>query len=580
MNAAEPKLRMGGGAAELRPPGEVMRLSRLGSFFPTRLSFMQSLIRRMNREGWRFSRPLFELDGEGYGRAVYRVELAGRCYSLVAFSQALPDEARSDRVIAEAWDATFALYDGEPDPAALERLAANVPLQEAGRFQPQELVLSRANKSMRVFNHVAERLASGQQPDGALLAQVGYLMRTTAVYGNGKFGIADRARVERRPELKGPFQAEMLTVYLIRCFTLDLVEHVARSRNPSGFVPLDPALKRFLGVGNSTGLGMAPFLITHPELIHNWIAARETALARVCGLTSASPEQRRFFCSLIERAGLHAGQWIVADARQAGRIAALRDDLARLLSLAQDEAPWSSPQPWDALFQAGRDFSLEGQEMLVSLLLEPHGALVDALTETMDAPSPSALDPTMTVAALIRTLEEVYDWALALDFTKAGEQSLFWYVSEEKQEPRLGKRYEEAGVELEMPLGIAREMQGLWRALKEEDAGERLAAFLLRRPEFRHSVRRVQAVCRHPYGEIRDNLLAESCLPIDLLRCKLSFFGAAKFDPKSDRWTRITLYQGAPLPGDLGSPEAEDWCWPVMELASGTDSEAVRCDSP
>jgi hypothetical protein len=31
----------------------------------------------------------------------------------------------------------------------------------------------------------------------------------------------------------------------------------------------------------------------------------------------------------------------------------------------------------------------------------------------------------------------------------------------------------------------------------------------------------------------------------------LSFFGASKFDPKSDRWTRITLYQGAPTAADL-----------------------------
>ena len=34
-----------------------------------------------------------------------------------------------------------------------------------------------------------------------------------------------------------------------------------------------------LGVGNSTGLGMAPFLINHPQLLNNWINAKETALA-------------------------------------------------------------------------------------------------------------------------------------------------------------------------------------------------------------------------------------------------------------------------------------------------------------
>ena len=73
---------------------------------------------------------------------------------------------------------------------------------------------------------------------------------------------------------------------------------------------------------------------------------------------------------------------------------------------------------------------------------------------------------------------------------------------------------------------------------------------------------RVAAAKQYPYGEIRDNLIAQTCLPIDMLRCKLSFFGASKFDPKSDRWTRITLCQGAPLADEL-SDRADDWWLPV-----------------
>jgi hypothetical protein len=74
----------------------------------------------------------------------------------------------------------------------------------------------------------------------------------------------------------------------------------------------------------------------------------------------------------------------------------------------------------------------------------------------------------------------------------------------------------------------------------------------------------VQTTALHRYGEIYDNLVGADCLPIDLLRCKLSFFGASKFDPRSDRWTRITLYQGAPLPGELHRPDAADWCFPFL----------------
>ena len=151
-----------------------------------------------------------------------------RAYSLVAFSDDLPAEKRTDRVIAEAWDATFVLYDGVPDAAEIERLGANVRRQEAGRYAATDLILSRANKSVRLFEEVVAALAAGRQPDAKAVEEVGYLMRTTAVYGNGKFGIADRDRIADRAEFSGPFQAEMLTVWLIRAFTVDLAEHCAR----------------------------------------------------------------------------------------------------------------------------------------------------------------------------------------------------------------------------------------------------------------------------------------------------------------------------------------------------------------
>ena len=111
-----------------------------------------------------------------------------RTYTLVAFAHDLPAEQRSDRVIAEAWDATFTLHDGVISQADITRLAANVPRQEAGRISGQEFVLSRANRSVRLFDYVVTCLANGQQPDLREIEPVGYLMRTTAVYGSGKFG--------------------------------------------------------------------------------------------------------------------------------------------------------------------------------------------------------------------------------------------------------------------------------------------------------------------------------------------------------------------------------------------------------
>lgn len=539
-------------AALRRPPAEVMRLARMGSAHPTRLSFLRVLLRRVARESWRFDRPLWEIDANGVGRAVYRARGPERSYCLVAFAHDLPDEMRSDRVIATAWDATFALFDGEPTAADLDRLAANVPLQEAGRIGPSELCLSRANRSVRLFAHVVGRLAEGRQPDPAEVEAVGYLMRTTAVYGSGKFGAADRDRIAWRPELAAPFQAEMLSVWLTREFTVDIVEHLAATRGGAKAVRLDSEIKCGLGVGNSTGLGMAPFLIRHPVLLNNWMAAREEALARVRALPSASPKETAAFHAALEAARENAGLWRSEHPVQVAKLADLRRDLGRIAARLGGW-PGAEPRPWDALWRFGKALSLEGQEALLSLLLEPHGELVDGLADCMSADEAAGfrVDGKMTVGALRALLERDYDWALAFDFTEARNAARFWYVSEEKLEPRLGDRFDEAGAEREQPLCTARLACELHAALADWDPATPLAALLLAHPEHRFMVRRAQILQTHPYAEVRDNLIAGDMLPIDLMRCKLAFFGASRFDPRSDRWVRISLFQGEPYPSEM-----------------------------
>lgn len=557
----------------LRPPDQVMKLERMGSAFQTRLSFMRSLIRRMKAENWAIRRVRLDVDEQGFGVSVYEADTGPRVYSLIAYTSDLPPEKRTDRVIAEAWDATFTLFDGRPGDADIERLSHNVPRQEAGRCSPSELSLSRANKSMRLFDYVADCLARGEQPDIAKIAEVGYLMRTTAVYGNGKLGCSDRDRIAHRPELRGSFQLEMLSVYLTRQFTLDLVEHVAKCRNPSGAVPLVPEIRRFFGIGNATGLGMAPFLVTHPVLINNWVTARETALARVRALPCASEAEAAHFTRIAAHARQHVLEWSVSDERQTGRIAALRDDHTAIAEWIAASPPATMDHPWDALYRwAEQTLSLEGQEFVVSLLMEPYAHLVDDLAETMMADEVEELDPAMPVGELRRIVEVDYAWALEIDFKDRSNQQLFWYVSEEKLEPRVGDRYAEAGAEKEMPLAFARDVQALHDALAAADGldeSDPVALFLLMSPEHRHIVRRVQTTHRHPYAEIRSNLIGAACLPIDLLRCKLAFFGASKFDPRSDRWTRITMYQGAPLADELSVDWADDWNFPV--IPSGTN---------
>ena len=553
--------------APLRPPQTVMRLARLGAFHQSRLSFMRVLLRRLKDEGWQFDRPVFDIDPRGVGVATYRARGPHSSYTLVAFAHELDDSLRSDRVIAEAWDATFTLCDGEVDAAQIERLAANVPKQEAGRVSGSEMVLSRANKSVRLFSHVLDSLSRGTQPDATMVDEVGYLVRTTAVYGSGKFGAADRTGWADRPEFAGSFQPEMLAVWLIRTFSVDLVEHMAQTAAPDTAVRLDPDIRRRLGVGNSTGLGMAPFLINHPRLINSWIAARETALARVRAIDTTDTATLARFRSLARRAARNAGEWQVADERQAARIDRLRLDFDWIIERADALAAEDSV-PWDALYRAAEvALSLEGQEALVSLMLEPHGALVDPLADCMHANEELAarIDGSATIGETLEMLDDTYGWTEGIDFDSAAEQARVWYVSEEKLEPRLGERFEEPLEPYEQPLSPGRDAARMRRDLAGFDHGESLGAFLLKHPEHRHMARRLQLVSRLPYGEIRDNTIAAGMVPIDLLRCKLSFFGATRFDPRSDRWLRITMYKGAPFPDELGRLDPDDLFYPPAD---------------
>jgi hypothetical protein len=109
-------------------------------------------------------------------------------------------------------------------------------------------------------------------------------------------------------------------------------------------------------------------------------------------------------------------------------------------------------------------------------------------------------------------------------------------------------------------MDVARQIKSLYSDI--EPKYKNIAEFLRYHPEHRAAVRRVQVMARYPYSEIQENLISLKCKPIDMLRCKLSFFGAAKFDPKSDRWVRIALGQGAPLLTDLNEKD-ESWL-PVL----------------
>ena len=537
---------------ELRNPNIIMKLSRLGSFHQSKLSFLRSFLNEF--KDWEYNRDLFELDKKGFGVAVYSFKKKDRVYSLVCFANKINDNDRSDRVIATKWDAAFTLYDGVPDKKDIKRLKKEVPKQEVGRLSYKELTLSRANRSVRIFNHVIDSLSNGVQPNEDLLKKVGYLYRTTAVYGSGKFGLADRFRIKNREEINGPFRLEMMLVYLVRQFTFDQVNHISKHKNPDNAVTLDKKICKNLGIGNSTGLGMAPFIVNHPTLLNNWILSREKALKKIREIKKVKSADSKLFKECVKNSIKNITSWNTESEYQLGKIKLLLKDVEKFLMFLENDFSFNEDYPFNRIYLwLENETCEECTEYVVSIMMEPFNGIIDPLIKEMSSDEEKHFNiPTnRTVDELIKILETNYSNIINIDFKKKENNKKFWFISKNKEEPRLADRFDEQGAELEQPLAIARDIKKLYQKLKITEKNICIANFLINNSDLRHVVRRAFIIEKFPYSEIQDNTISEKIIPIDMLRLKLSFFGALKFDPRSDKWLRICMFQGAPLPKEL-----------------------------
>ena len=548
---------------KVRENDNYMKLSRMGSRYPSRLSFSRSMLRRLINDNWEIHKSKFDLDKYGFGTVVYEIIINKQTYSLVCFSAFLDDKDRSDRVIASKWDTAYTLHVGKLSDQDLNRLKKTIPLQESGRNSPDELILSRANKSVRLFQYVVDCLSNGNQPDIYEINKVGYLLRTTAVYGSGKFGLSDFTNTKNTTVFNQPFRAEMLSVYLIREFSIELVEHVARQINPKKAVKLDRKIKQHLGIGNSTGLGMAPFIIKHPKLINKWMKQYTKTLEEISQIELDSIIFEKYK-KLLNKALNYLEEVNTSDEFQINKNKLTTEDLKKYIFYIND-LDLSQKYKWlDILDYCDSNFNNDTQEIARVQLIELYPQISEELAEDMADEEIMEIDGNQSIGDLKQIINDKYSWIKDIDFNNKDSNYLFWYVSAAKLEPRLGERYNEQGSELEQNLGIAKMVSELFKQIKNVDENQLICEFLLTHPEYRGIVKRIQSLKNYPYSEVQDNVLDKKTIPIDMLRFKLSFFGANRYDPKSDRWLRVSFFSGAPYLSDLNNKNVDEWGFATM----------------
>lgn len=561
----------------LRPAQDVLDPNDMGGARATRHSFARSVVRHVVAQGWSIERERWDIDAVGAGTAVFRIDADEYRWRLVAFSQVLDESDREDRVIAGSWDVTLALVEGDVDEERLAEMRANVPAQEGGRADKGTIIWARGNRSTRFFDAVVNKLVVGEQPDPTVFGASPYVMRSTAFYSNGKFGLADFERFGADHPFAVPYRPHFLSAWLMREFSLDLVEHCARAINPDA-AGLDDQWRRYLGLGNATGLGMVPYVINHPQILDAWTHLREVPLAEVRGRTlnhddpTVAIVQKLFArCVAYLKQG---GDMDLGPFPKCTTVAAQLEQIAELLAEYAEHGTIRGAQvlrPWNVLHQEAAALSPACRGTVSSILVELTAHLDAILEGGLACDERHSLSPQMTCGDLLRTIDEHYDWVSAFDFDNDAEQAYFWFSSADNEEPRRGRRGTDSGESVEHGTDIARAVWALRRDLASAEGEESVARFQVAHPRHRGAIARVQTVAHLRYGEVHTNTLAEDFLPLNVQRLQLAVYGMENFVPQSTDWLRVTLFSGAPRIGDLATGTADD-DWIFTLVPSGEEA--------
>ena len=265
----------------------------------------------------------------------------------------------------------------------------------------------------------------------------------------------------------------------------------------------------------------------------------------------------------IKKSLTNITSWNTDSEYQKNKIKLLLKDVKKFINYIENSFNFKMEYPFNEIYLwLEQNTCEECIEYVVSIMMEPYNNITEPLVGNMSSDEDKYFNiPTnRTVQELKDIIKNKYPNILDINFGKKENYQNFWFISKNKEEPRLADRFEEHGSELEQPLAIARDIKKLYERLLSLKNELTISEFLSSNSELRHVVRRAFIVEKFPYSEIQDNTIGKNIVPIDMLRLKLSFFGALKFDPRSDKWLRICMFQGAPLPNELKNYD-EQWVY-------------------
>jgi hypothetical protein len=555
----------------MRSPSDMMKPERLAAIQPSRISASRALMGRAIRGRWQILCKRFDIDEKGNGVAEYRIEIGGWRFSFPVYSFEPSPHGRTGRIIGRAWDMMGALVEGDMSKTDFETTRTELPKLYEGRATPGTLIWCRSNRSGRFFESAKQALQAGRQPDVTELAQTCYLMRNTGLDGNGTFGTKAFLAYEDDHPLRWSLAAQMLCAYMMRVFAQDLLQHLVRLGSPQA-PAMAKDLRRFLGVGNGSALGLMLFVNNHPRLIERWLSIREEAIARAKAvLPNDHGSEIAKLLGLVEKAINFRSQDRAAY-ENFTRSDLLAEELQIIRCATTDLLQrWRAGSRFETEPFAELTASLEGRvhaeamETLHSLLIELVPEEADALVDGLVIDEELTGRPEMPASRLRDILRNDYSWAFRLDLDIEPAERYVWYKSATAEEPRRGPAAEVDKDVVNLGLDLPRLVVALDHDLAAVDPSLSTARFLLAYPQHRAIVTRVQALAGTSLHSPHADIMSSAFTPAHITRLlNVGIHGIDKTRDFLDRNLRGVLYHGAPVPEDIAAGTADDlWFYPA-----------------
>ncbi|ABE34019.1 hypothetical protein DR64_7263 [Paraburkholderia xenovorans LB400] len=548
----------------IRPAEQIMTAPVMGSMKASRVSFAYVLARRMIEERWRITLVSCECDANGQGRLEYRINANGTEFTYIARAYEWDGKEKVGRRSDGANRDMFgALFLGVPGAERIEQEFATFDLKNVETMRTDSAVLgwTPANRSARIFDHVVEALAAGHQPEPGLIGSASaYLLRNGGFQGSGRNGSISYPGISAGHPLRHPFFADLFGLYMVRQVSIDLVNAIAKARNPNA-ARLSDEIAGYLAVGNSSGQGMCVALQRWPHWVSTWLTVREAALAYARSMpvdeatTAHLKDLLKRVAAYCDTVAVPTEDYVVSNKVIAANL--------------RDISKWLEQSPgfelWDDLARAAVRFDQETQEQLNSLLIDLYPVVADRFSDYLFAGATRERDvqPEMTIAGLRRLLREHYSWALRYDTLQSQTRQHFWYHSADNGEQRRGERIIDPHEEFESFVDHIGIVQRLCCVAASYADDALVGELMFDHPDLEVAVSRVQYLADLPYAEIRDNLIHKDFIPAQLIRFFLASLGIECSTPLSIRYVRGVFFQGAPLPAEIARGTTRDWRYPL-----------------